>query len=86
MTPARHGRRCEVCERPLNPRTLARTGLCTTCRKAGAAFLREWANDLTATGLNAVEVGEIVGLPSHAVRFRLRDRRIMLEAVGGAGV
>jgi DNA-directed RNA polymerase specialized sigma24 family protein len=48
-----------------------------TCRRAGAAFAREWIAALLAAGRTTAEVAEVVGCTPAAVRSRLSEHRRM---------
>lgn len=67
---------CDVCDKPLCVRGPATTGVCMTCRMAGAAFLRAWLADL-CTQHTTREVAAIAGISADTVRVRLGERKVV---------
>lgn len=77
---------CEACDRPLSIRGDAVTRLCFRCRQDGAAFVRNWINDMRARRVSTVGIAEIVGISPDAVRARASDSHRLAGAttVGSA--
>jgi hypothetical protein len=69
-------RRCEVCDKPLSVRGRHVTGVCFSCRQAGAAFMAAWGRDLvTHFRGRLANAAAVLDVSVPTLRARLNDAR-----------
>lgn len=65
---------------PLSPRGRAVTGVCFSCRQAGAAFRLAWMVELAGLGLSNREIAAVLDTTANTVACRLREHRMLQAA------